>query len=237
MKRFVCILLSLMLCLSAFSALAETAAEQKTDYSGDEVGLEIKETELPKVELKQESQAVSKEDTVVKQENVYSIKTPSRLNISLNAAGLPSFIVLTQSYYASLDIYSRFNSDSEATNYISDLINDNVHIVIWDAYDAFQSIVVKTAGSSSLTEHVRNLSALSDSDVQAVAELVAMNNNFAQHDIYTFNGNTWIRLADNFLLTIVNSEYVTVAYYPNGDEMAEDDYADFTVFMRALTMS
>lgn len=237
MKKYVCILLSMLLCLSAFSALAEVAAEQKSDYSNDEVGLEIKETKLPKVDLKQASQAASNGDTVVKQDNVYSIKTPSMLNISLNAVSLPSFIILTQSYYASLDIYSRFDSDAEATNFINNLINDNVHIVIWDAYDAFQSIVVRTAGSSSLTEHIGNLSSLDESEVQMVAAMIALDNNFSQVEIRSFNGNTWIQLADGFLLTIVNSEYVTLNYHPNDNEMTDEDNADLTVFMRALTLN
>ena len=234
MKRLLSLLLSLMLCMTVFSALAEETA---SEFANDEVGLTIPDAALPKVELKEASQAAKAADDVVNMNNVYTIKTPDGLTITLNAANLSSFLVLTQSYYASLDIYSRFKDDATATQYINQLIEGNAHIVIWDAYEAFQSIVLYTSGSSALTKHVKNLGELRESDLKMVANQIAVNNNVSDYTMYTFNGNVWIQLGANVLVTIVNSEYVVATFYPNGDTMTEDDYDDYTKFMRALTLS
>jgi NACalpha-BTF3-like transcription factor len=234
MKRLLSILLALMLCMTAFSVLAE---ETVSEFANDEVGLTVQENALPKVELKEASQATKAGDDVVNQNNVYTIKTPDGLTITLNAANLSSFLVLTQSYYASLDIYSRFKDDATATKFIDELIDGNAHIVIWDAYEAFQSIVLQTSGSSALTKHVKNLGELRESDIKMVANQIAVSNNVSDYTLYTFNGNVWIQLKANVLVTIVNSEYVVAFFYPNGDTMTDDDYDDFTKFMRALTLS
>lgn len=241
MKRFVSLILLFMFCFSSSFALAEGAtytvdSTLTSDYSNDEVGLDMPKTKLPDIQLKEESQARYADD-VVKQANVYSIATPSGLNITLNSSNLPSFLVLTQSYYASLDMYSRFASDADATAYINNLIDSDIHIVVMDAYDAFQYILVQNSGRSALTEHVGNLSALKQSDLEAVATQIAIDNDFTSFSLYSFNGNTWIQLGDYVLLTIVNSEFVLVDYYPNGDAMTDDDYDDYTRFIKALTLS
>ena len=235
MKRIVCLLLSLVLCLTAFSALAEQPA---SEFANDEVGLKVPEAGMPKVELKTEAQAASKKgDDVVNQNNVYTIKTANGLNITLNASNLGTFLVLTQSYYGSIDIYRRFKDDATASQFIDSMIEGDAHVVIWDAYDAFQSIVLRGAGSSALTGHVKNLASLSESDLNAVANQIAVSNDVSSYNLYSFNGNVWIQLGANLLVTIVNSEYQVVTYYPNGDQMTDDDYTDLTKFMRALTLS
>ena len=134
-------------------------------------------------------------------------------------------------------MYSRFASDADATAYINNLIDSDIHIVVMDAYDAFQYILVQNSGRSALTEHVGNLSALKQSDLEAVATQIAIDNDFTSFSLYSFNGNTWIQLGDYVLLTIVNSEFVLVDYYPNGDAMTDDDYDDYTRFIKALTLS
>ena len=242
MKRFICLILSLVFCLSVTSVLAEgvtyeVQTDTTSDYSNDEVGITIPDIKLPEVVLKEEARTARNSDDVVKQDNVYTIKTPSRLSIKLNAASLPSFQVLTQSYYSSLDVYSRFSSDADATSFIDNMIDENVHIVIWDAYEAFKSILVESVGTSALSQHVGNLSTLRQSDLEAVASQIAIDNSFTEYSLYSFNGNTWIMLGDYVLLTIVNSEVVIVDYYPNGDSMTSDDYDDYTLFMKALTLS
>lgn len=234
MKRMISLLLSLMLCFSVFSALAEGAA---SEFAKDEVKLTVPEYNLPEVELKEASQAAKTSDDVVKQNNVYTIKTPTGLTISLNGGNLSGFYILTQSYYASIDVYSSFKDDATATQYIDNLIDNNYHVVIWDAYHAFQAIAVQSAGSDALTSHVKNLAGLREADIKAVAGLLLGTEDVSNVGMYTFNGNTWIQLKANVLVTIVNSEYVITSFIPNGDSMTEDDYSDFTKFMRALTLS
>ena len=77
---------------------------------------------------------------------------------------------------------------------------------------------------------------LNENEINAVASALASAWNETEFSLYTFNGNVWIQLGANVLTTIANSEYIQVYYYPQGDEMTEDDYADFTDFMNALTV-
>ena len=93
-----------------------------------------------------------------------------------------------------------------------------------------------TPGSDGLSQHVRRLSMLNENEVTAVANALANAWGETDYSLYDFNVNVWIQLGANMLTTIINSEYVQVYYYPNGDEMTEDDYADFTDFMNVLTI-
>ena len=224
MKKLICLCLSLMLCLGAMGALAETAA----DYTADEISVSIPETKegLGKVDLGESARALKSTDDVV---------TATGLNLQLDASNLP-YLVLTQSYYASLDIYSRFQDDAVAVEYIDSLISDNIHFLIWDAYDAFSYIYVRSLGADSLSQHVRDLATLNENEVAAVANAIAMSADLDSYSVYTFNGNVWIQLGPNALVTIKNSEYVQTIYMPNGDKMTEDDYTDYTEFMNALTL-
>ena len=233
MKKLICLCLSLMLCLGAMGALAETAA----DYTADEISVSIPETKegLGKVDLGESARALKSTDDVVNRNGVYTVKTATGLNLQLDASNLP-YLVLTQSYYASLDIYSRFQDDAVAVEYIDSLISDNIHFLIWDAYDAFSYIYVRSLGADSLSQHVRDLATLNENEVAAVANAIAMSADLDSYSVYTFNGNVWIQLGANALITIKNSEYVQTIYMPNGDKMTEDDYTDYTEFMNALTL-
>ena len=83
MKRILCIFLSLILCASILPAFAEEAA---SEYAGDEISVQITEVTLPEVVIKEASQAAaSSADTVVNQNNLYTIRTASGLNVNLNA--------------------------------------------------------------------------------------------------------------------------------------------------------
>ena len=233
MKKLLCIVMALVLCLASACAAAEAAA----DISAEDVSVSIPElTDMGKVELGGTAKALKSTDDVVNNNGVYTVKTASGLTMVLDAANLP-YLVLTQSYYASLDIYSRFPDDATATEYIDSLISDQVHYLIWDAYDAFQFIIVRTLGSDNLSQHVRNLNMLNENEIAAVANAIVTSNDLSGYNLLMLNGQPYIQITANVLITIANSEYIQVAYQPNGNEMTDDDYTDFTEFVNALTIN
>ena len=234
MKKLLCLVLALVLCLASACA----AAEATETFSAEDVTVTIPQApaDLGKVELGGAAKALKSTDEVANNNGVYTVKTASGLTIKLDASNLP-YLVLTQNYYASLDIYSRFPDDATATEYIDNLINDQIHYLIWDAYDAFQFIAVRTLGSDRLSQHVRNLNMLNENEINAVASAIASASNLEEYYVYTLNGQPWIQLASNVLITMANSEYVQVIFMPNGETMTEDDYTDFTEFVNALSVN
>ena len=78
MKRFICLILSLVFCLSVTSVLAEGVSyevqtDTTSDYSNDEVGITIPDIKLPEVVLKEEARTARNSDDVVKQEHLMDI--------------------------------------------------------------------------------------------------------------------------------------------------------------------
>ena len=230
MKKLISLILTLALCLTAVSAFAET----KTDFTAEQISISIPENAegLGKVELNGSAKALTSTDTVVKNGEVYDITTGSGLKIHFDKTGLPYF-VYTQSFFASIDVYSRYKNDTDAQSMIDTLIENNVHFLVTDAYRAFQEAYLRTLGSDSLSEHVRDLASLNESEIKAVASVMV--DEGGEYNLYSINDTVWVQVAANAMLTIKNSEYVLVAFFPNGDTMTEDDYADFNDFVKAIS--
>ena len=222
----------ILCCTLCFSACAEKLG---SDFSSDEIELTIPEFELPDVSLLEKSRAATSTDTVNNNDGVYTIISPSGLYIKFDSRGT-TFMTLTQSYYGSYDVYSLFNSSSEADKYINNLISQNIHIVVWDRNDNFQAIALNSLGSDDLTKHVQNLASLSEKDINYVASSMAQAVGVDSYDLYSFNGNIWVMLGSVDLFTIANSEYVHVVYAPNGSSMTKNDYSYYTDFMRSLAL-
>ena len=233
MKKTLSLILALVLCVASLPAFAELGS----DFSQDEITVNAVEgISLSKADLNTESRAAKGADTVTNSNGVYTIKTASGMNIKFDPRGL-TFMTLTQSYYASYDIYGLFNSSKDADSYINNMIANNVHIIVWDLYDAFQYIALETISGDKLTKRVGNLASMSNSDINVIAAALASAVGVSDYDLYVFNGNVWIMLGANNLFTIVNSEYAHVQYMPNGNTMTKEDYSDFTDFMRSLKLS
>lgn len=230
MKKLICICLALMLTLGAAVSLADE------DYSKDEVTIKLPEASggLEKAELNDSARALKSTDDVVNVNGLYTVTTADGLLMVLDATSLP-YLVLTQNYYASLDVYTRLDEDA-AVNLLDQLISYKVHFLVMDAYQAFQEIQVSTPGSDALSRHVRDLATLNENEVKAVASALASSCNVSDYSLYSFNGSPWIQIGANRLLTIKNGGYVQAVYLPNGNQMTEDDYTDFTEFMKALTL-
>lgn len=233
MKRILGLFLALALCMTLIPAMAELGS----DFSQDTVDVDLAPAmDLPEVELNPEARAGNTADAVTNSNGVYSIITPSGMSIKFDPRGL-SFMTLTQSYYASYDVYGLFNTTAAANEYINNMISGDIHVIVWDVYDAFQLILMDTLGSDDLTRHVGNLAYLNNESIQAVASALASAVGVTEYSLYSFNGNVWIQLGANNLFTIVNSEYARVQYIPNGNSMTKDDYSDFTDFMRSLKLN
>lgn len=230
MKKLLCLFMVFTMCLSAGSVFAE-----EQDFSGDQISLTIPDISLPEVELSSEARSMATSDVVTVNNGVYDVVTPSGTNLVLDTQGLP-YMTFTQSFYASLDVYSRLESDEKVKELIDALIADNIHFYILDTYQAFNYILVATPGSDMLSQHVRNLNSLNENEIKQVAAALANSCGVSDYTLYTFNGNVWIQLGANNLFSIANSEYVNVCFMPKGDSMTEDDYKDFTDFMKALTI-
>jgi len=230
MKKLISLILTLALCLTAVSAFAET----KTDFTAEQISISIPENAegLGKVELNGNAKALTSTDTVVKNGEVYDFTTGSGMKIHFDKTGLPYF-VYTQSYFASIDVYSRYKNDTDAQSMIDTLIENNVHFLVTDAYRAFQEAYLRTLGSDSLSEHVRDLASLNESEIKAVASVMV--DEGGEYNLYSINDTVWVQIAANAMLTIKNSEYVLVAFFPNGETMTEDDYADFNDFVKAIS--
>lgn len=232
MKKILGLILALALCLCSFSAVAELGV----DISEDKVDASLlQEIDLPEVKINEDSRAASSGDAVLNDNGVYTIVTPTGLGIHFDPRGL-TYLTMTQSYYASYDVYSRFKDTATAKKYVSSLVQDNVHILVWDAYDAFSAIIMDTLGADDLTRHVKNLAYLSESDIKLVASKIATALGYNEYSLYVFNGNVWVQVGPCDLFTIVNSEYQRVEYGPNGNSMTKADYSDFTDFMRSLQL-
>ena len=243
MKRVFGIVLALVLCVFSVSALATEATEAVgalgSDFSQEKLGVDLAgamDLQIPLEELQEEARAGKSSDSVTNNNGVYSISTPSGMSIKFDPRGL-TYFTLTQSYQASYDVYSQFKDKATAQNYINNLINDGIHVLVWDYYDAFQFILMDTFGSDDLSKAVRNLAQLSADDIHTVASYLAVSCGLDEYSLYNFNNNSWIQLGANNLFTIVNSEYAHVQYVPNGNTMTSDDYSDFTDFMRSLKLN
>ena len=232
MKKLLSLTLALVMCLFSLSALAELGS----DFTQDEISVKIPESvSLPKADLSDTARAGTSLDVVTNSNGVYSITTPSGMAIKFDPRGL-TFMTLTQSYYASYDVYSLFKDTATVNSYIAGMAADSYHIIVWDVYDAFKLIALDTLGSDQLTKHVGNLAFLSTEDVNTVARTLASALGASDYELYKFNNNIWIQIGDTNLFTIVNSEYARVEYVPNGTSMTKADYSDFTDFMRSLKL-
>ncbi len=229
MKKALSLILSLLLCVSLFPAFAETTP----DLAGIEAELKLPEITLPEVSLLDEARSLGKADDVVNANNIYTITTAEN-TILLDASVIPTFEVLTQSFFASFDVYSRFQDEAVLTEYINNLIDDEVHVVIWDTYNMFNAIILFSAGSDMLSGYVKDLSSLSEADQKLVASKLAGSSDCS---LVPSNGNVWVQLKPDVLVTIVNSQYLAINFMPNGDAMTEDDAADLQLFVSALTLS
>ncbi len=231
MKKWVALLLAILLCAVSLSATAELLT---TDFSKDEITVERPEKiDLQKDALEDSARAYSSSDSVTNSNGTYRITTNSGATILFDPRGT-TFMTLTQSLKASWDVYGLFQKTSDAENFARNMANNNVHIVVWDYYDAFDAIHLETLGSDDLTRAVRNLANLGIDDINTVAQVLAQANGLSNYDLYQFNGNVWIMLTDRILVTIANSEYQGVYYEPTGSSMTSSDYSDFTEFMRSL---
>ncbi len=232
MKKILGLILVLALCLCSLSAMAELGV----DISEDKIDASLlQDIDLPEVKINEESKAGTGGDAVLNDSGVYTIVSPTGLTIQFDPRGL-TYLTMTQSYYASYDVYSKFKDMSTAKKYVNTLIQDNIHILVWDSYSAFNAIIMDTVGADDLTRHVKNLAYLSESDIKLVASKLATALGYSEYSLYVFNGNVWIQIGPCDLFTIVNSEYQRVEYGPNGSSMTKADYSDFTDFMRSLRL-
>ena len=234
MKKLISILLTLMLC-----ALSVLAGAESTTYSADEVGVKfsVDTSGVEKPDLNASPRGLGDESgsKVTNEDGLYTTVLPSGTRIVLNAKG-QSYRIFTQSFYASLDMYLLYEDD-EIVNSTIQMLKDNfVEFLVWDSYNAFEEIQVRAGQSDSLTAHVRNLSMLSETEMNYVADAIANAWTVEGYKLHEINGTPWIQLGEKIMLTIVNSEYVYVVYFPKGETMTEDDFVDFNTFMGLLTV-
>lgn len=234
MKKLISILLTLMLC-----ALSVMAGAENTTYSADDVGVTFStgKSGLEKPDLNASPRGLGDESgsKVTNEDGLYTTVLPSGTKIVLNAKG-QAYMIFTQSFYASLDMYLLYEDD-EIVNSTIQMLKDNfVEFLVWDSYNAFEEIQVRAGQSDSLTAHVRNLSMLNETEMKSVANALAPRFGETGYQLHEINGTPWIQLGEKIMLTIVNSEYVYVVYFPKGETMTEDDFADFNTFMGLLTV-
>ncbi len=233
MKKLISILLALMLC--AFSAIA--TAESAT-YSADDVGVKFSTdtTGLKKPDLNASPRGLGDEtgSQVTNDNGLYTSVLPSGTRLVLNAKE-QAYLVLTQSFFASLDVYMMFKDPDMVDTYIQQMKDDQIEFVIWDSYDAFDAILVHAGKSDSLSAHIRNLSMLNEGEMKSVASALTPRFGETAYQLHEINGMPWIQMGEQLMVTVVNSEYVFVVYYPK-DKMTEDDFTDFNTFMGLLTV-
>jgi hypothetical protein len=231
MKKLFCVLLALVLSLAGLSCFAEGTDLTSLDV---EIAIPAASEELKKGDLADASQALTSTDEVTNDNGNYTVKTSTGTVLKLQAANSP-YLVFSQSFYASLQLYSRLDYDV-AIGLIDDMINLGIHYFVLDGYQAFDSIQVGTRAGDALTQHVRDLSTLNENELNQVGSVLAEFWSEQNYALYTFGDTPWIQVGANTLITIKNSEYVMVYYIPTGETMTEDDYADFTDFMKVLTV-
>lgn len=228
MKKTVCFLLSLCLCLSLLPVFAEES------YDSDEIGVGRPGFDLPELKTRTITSAMTPTDKVENKDGVFTVTTQSGVKITLNTAGL-SYYTFTQDFYASLDAYFRL-TDEAGEKLMDNMIKENCHFFIRDVYDSF-FIEMATLGSDRLSQHVQDLASLSESALQTVAGRIAEGLlDATEYKLLTVNGNVWIRVADRVFVTIVNGEYHYATYFPAGEEMTPDDVLDAEAFINALKL-
>ena len=229
MKKLVCMLAALMIC--AVSALAAGEGALTVDPSEISLNLPDDTEVIGKPELSGSAREVTEEDEVKIENGVYEVKLPSGTKLTLDASQMP-YVVYTQNYFASLDLYMQIKDPDQLINALKE---NHIHLLVLDAYEAFQEIQVQAGQSDGLCKHVRNLKMLTKDELAAVASALATNCGVSGYQLHEANDNIWIQLGDDFMLSIVNSEYVKVWYVPAGEgKMTEDDFADFTDFINVL---
>ncbi len=229
MKKLVCMLAALMIC--AVSALAAGEGALTVDPSEISLTLPDNAEVIGKPELSGSAREVTEEDEVKIENGVYEVKLPSGTKLTLDASQMP-YVVYTQNYFASLDLYMQIKDPDQLINALKE---NHIHLLVLDAYGAFDEIQVRAGLYDGLSKHVRNLKMLTKDELAAVANALATNFEVSGYQLHEANDNIWIQLGDNMMLSIANSEYVIVGYLAaEGAAMTENDFADFTDFINVL---
>lgn len=230
MKKLICLFLSLFLCLSLLTVCAEGSLET------EEMTVKRSEFAAPDFAARDMPAALTATDKVENKNGVYTVTTQTGTVCKLDTNGL-TYYTYTQDFYASLDAYFRL-TDEAGASLMDAMIQDDCHFVVQDLYGSFRYINMATLGSDRLSQRVGNIASLNDSAIQTVAARIGENIlETPDITVHKINGNVWVQGQDKYLVTIVNGEYLFVAYHSNEDAMSSDDFLDLMDFMNALTVT
>ena len=137
--------------------------------------------------------------------SMHIIKT-GKVNFFINIPN--SYVCFTQDWKASILIYALFGADQSLAQELADA---NIHLLILDLVNS-NELHVKTFKGDTLCDMVGNMNDLEEKYYDNVGELFAEVFSAEYKGIYKTSSNVWIALDDDWLLTIVNGEYVVIEY-------------------------
>lgn len=138
--------------------------------------------------------------------SLHIIRT-GKVNFFINIPN--SYVCFTQDLKASILIYALFGTDQSLAQ---ELAGANIHMLILDLANNFNELHVKTLEGDTLCNMVGDMNELPEKYYDNVGELFAEVFSAKYNGIYKTATNVWIALDNDWLLTIVNGEYVVIEY-------------------------
>ena len=137
--------------------------------------------------------------------SLHIIKT-GKVNLFINIPN--SYVCFTRDWKASILMYALFGIDQSLAE---ELAAANIHMLILDLVNS-NEIHVKTYEGDDLCKLVGDMNELSEKYFDNVGQMYAETFSAKYNGVYRTASNTWIALDDDWLLTIVNGEYVVIEY-------------------------
>lgn len=137
--------------------------------------------------------------------NLHIIKT-GKVNFVINIPN--SYVCFTQDVKASIMMYVLFDVNQSLAE---QLAQNNIHMLILDLLNNGE-LHVKTFNGDALCEMVGDMNDLPEKYYGNVGEVFAEVFSAKYNGMYKTASNVWVVLDDDWLLTIVNGEYVVIEY-------------------------
>jgi len=200
MKRILALLLMAALLAACIPALSEGLSA-----TPDMVGIQkTKEKRLiPDVFNRMNAGNTGYDVTV--EGNLHIIKTGS-VNFFINIPS--SYVCFTQDWKASILMYALFEVDKSLAQ---ELAASNIHMLILDLVNN-NELHVKTFPGDRFCDLVGDMNQLEEKYYENVGAMFADVFQTAFKGVYKTASNVWIALDDDWLLTIVNGQYVVIEY-------------------------
>ena len=119
-----------------------------------------------------------------------------------------SYVCFTQDWKASILVYALFGADQSLAE---ELAADNIHMLILDLMNS-NELHIKTFSGDAFCDLVGDMNDLPEKYYDNVGALFAEAFSAKYNGMYKTASNVWIALDDDWLLTIVNGEYVVINY-------------------------